>query len=82
MKGYVIGLDYGSDSVRAVLINSENGKEIASEVHWYKRWIDEKYCNPSINQFRQHPLDHIEGLEFTIKSVINQSKVNISKWFH
>ncbi|WP_339628635.1 ribulokinase [uncultured Maribacter sp.] len=76
MKGYVIGLDYGSDSVRAVLINSENGKEIASEVHWYKRWIDEKYCNPSINQFRQHPLDHIEGLEFTIKSVINQSKVN------
>ncbi|TLP72736.1 ribulokinase [Maribacter sp. ACAM166] len=75
MKGYIIGVDYGSDSVRAVLINSENGKEIASEVHWYKRWKDKKYCNPSINQFRQHPLDHIEGLEFTIKSVIDQSKV-------
>ena len=75
-KAFVIGLDYGSDSVRAVLINSKNGKEIASEVHWYKRWMEQKYCNPSINQFRQHPLDHIEGLEFTIKSVMNQSKVN------
>ena len=76
MKEYVIGLDYGTDSVRAVLIDSQNGSEIASNVHWYKRWMDKKYCNPSINQFRQHPLDHIEGLEFTIKSVIDQSKVD------
>ncbi|WP_405381072.1 ribulokinase [Maribacter sp. LLG6340-A2] len=76
MKGYVIGLDYGSDSVRAVLINSENGEEIASKVHWYKRWAEQKYCNPSINQFRQHPLDHIEGLEITVKSVVVDSKVD------
>lgn len=76
MKGYVIGLDYGSDSVRAVLINSENGEEIASKVHWYKRWAEQKYCNPSINQFRQHPLDHIEGLEITVKSVVVNSKVD------
>lgn len=76
MKGYVIGLDYGSDSVRAVLINSENGDEIASEVHWYQRWMDKKYCDPSINQFRQHPLDHIEGLEFTVRTVMQKSKVN------
>ncbi|WP_047246075.1 ribulokinase [Maribacter thermophilus] len=76
MKRFVIGLDYGSDSVRAVLIDSENGKEIASEVHWYRRWKEKKYCDPSINQFRQHPLDHIEGLEFTIKSVMDKSKVD------
>ncbi|MFX0555181.1 ribulokinase [Maribacter sp. CXY002] len=72
---YVIGLDYGSDSVRAVLVNSESGGEVASEVHWYKRWMEKKYCNPSINQFRQHPLDHIEGLEFTIKAVMEKSNV-------
>ncbi|WP_339651960.1 ribulokinase [uncultured Maribacter sp.] len=75
-KAFVIGLDFGSDSVRAVLINSTNGAEIAAAVHWYKRWVEQKYCNPSINQFRQHPLDHIEGLEFTIKSVMDQSNVN------
>lgn len=69
-------MDYGSDSVRAVLINSENGDEIASEVCWYSRWMDNKYCNSSINQFRQHPLDHIEGLEKTVKAVMAKSNIN------
>ncbi|MGB3144271.1 MAG: ribulokinase [Maribacter sp.] len=75
MKSFVIGLDYGSDSVRAVLIDTSNGEEIASEVQWYSRWKKGLYCDPAINQFRQHPLDHIEGLEFTIKSVMVTSKV-------
>ncbi len=75
MKTYVIGLDYGSDSVRAVLIDTQNGAELASEVFWYPRWKEQQYCNPGINQFRQHPLDHIEGLEYTITSVISQSEV-------
>ena len=76
MKKYVIGLDYGSDSVRAVLINTETGQEIASDVHWYQRWKENKYCNASINQFRQHPSDHIEGLEAVITSVVLQSGVD------
>ncbi|AOW08958.1 ribulokinase [Flavobacterium gilvum] len=76
MKNYVIGLDYGSDSVRAVLIDTENGQELASNVCDYKRWKNKEYCNASINQFRQHPLDHIEGLETTIKYVVENSKVD------
>ena len=52
MKNYVIGLDYGSDSVRAVLIDTENGQELASNVCHYKRWANKEYCNASINQFR------------------------------
>ncbi|MCX2680471.1 ribulokinase [Galbibacter sp. EGI 63066] len=75
MKKYVIGLDYGSDSVRAVLIDVQNGGELASEVYWYPRWKEQKYCDAGKNQFRQHPLDHIEGLEHTIKSVISESEV-------
>lgn len=75
MKHYVIGLDYGTDSVRAVLIDTADGKELASEVHWYKRWKEGAFCNPSTNQFRQHPLDHIEGLEHTIKATVKKSKV-------
>ena len=76
VKNYVIGLDYGSDSLRAVLIDTENGAELASEVYGYRRWKEGKYCDPSKNQFRQHPLDHIEGLEHTIKSVVSASKVS------
>ncbi len=75
MKNYVIGLDYGTDSVRAVLIDVENGHEIASDVCHYKRWKNQEFCDASINQFRQHPLDHIEGLETTIKTVVASSKI-------
>ncbi len=76
MKNYIIGLDYGSDSVRAVLIDSETGQEMATKVHYYQRWAAKKYCDASINQFRQHPLDHIEGLEIVIKSVVSESAVD------
>ena len=76
MKNYVIGLDYGTDSVRAVLIDTENGQELSSDVHWYQRWKNMEFCNAATNQFRQHPLDHIEGLENTIKNVVKNGNVN------
>ena len=70
MERYVIGLDYGSDSVRAVVVNVETGKEEASEVIYYPRWAEGQYCNPAQNQFRQHPLDYVEGLEQTVKGAL------------
>ncbi len=73
MKKYVIGLDYGTDSVRAVLIDTENGAELATSVSYYQRWKEGKFCKPEKNQFRQHSLDHIEGLEKTISSVVKES---------
>lgn len=75
---YVVGLDYGTDSVRAVLVNAGDGKTLASNVYWYPRWKAGKYCNPVINQFRQHPLDHLEGLETTIKGVLSEAKIDSS----
>ncbi len=76
MKNYVVGLDYGTDSVRAILLDSETGKELASDTFLYPRWKEQKYCDPSKNQFRQHPLDHLEGLESTIKQVISKSGID------
>ncbi|PWS28832.1 ribulokinase [Pedobacter yonginense] len=67
---YVIGVDYGTDSVRSVLVDTANGQEISSSVFLYPRWQKGLYCIPSQNQFRQHPLDYIEGLEHTIKDCI------------
>ena len=60
---YVIGVDYGTDSCRAVIVEAETGKEVASSVKYYRRWKDGKYCIPLENQYRQHPLDYIETLE-------------------
>ncbi len=67
---YVIGVDYGSDSVRALLVEAETGKEIVVSVFEYPRWKKGFYCNPSINQFRQHPLDYMEGFEFVVTDVL------------
>ncbi|RZL06029.1 MAG: ribulokinase, partial [Pedobacter sp.] len=69
-ENYVIGVDYGTDSVRSVLVDTSNGKEISSSVFLYPRWQKGLYCNAAINQFRQHPLDYIEGLTHTIKECI------------
>ena len=70
---FVIGVDYGTDSVRSVILDASNGKEIASSVFSYPRWKDGLYCDASNQQFRQHPLDYIEGLEQSIKACLKQA---------
>ena len=70
---YVIGLDYGTDSVRAVLVDTADGKELASSVFYYPRWAAGKYCNAQKQQFRQHPLDYIEGVTATVREVLQKA---------
>ncbi len=77
-KKYVIGLDFGTDSVRAVLVDTDNGTTLSSNVSWYKRWKNQQFCDPARNRFRQHPLDHIEGTENTIKGVLKDSGIDPS----
>lgn len=72
-EAYVIGVDFGTDSVRSVIVNALNGREIAAAVFQYPRWKQGLYCVPSKNQFRQHPLDYIEGLEATIKDCVHKA---------
>lgn len=70
MEKYTIGIDYGTDSVRSVIVNTANGKEVASSVYEYPRWKAGKYCDAPKNKFRQHPLDYLEGLEQTIRRAL------------
>ena len=79
-KMYVIGVDYGSDSVRSVLVDATNGKEIGNSVHYYKRWKKELYCDPKKNQFRQHPLDYLEGLKRTITDIMKKMPEDTKKY--
>ncbi len=53
---FVIGVDYGTDSVRSVIVNAFNGTEISSSVFYYPRWGDGLFCNAADNRYRQHPL--------------------------
>jgi L-ribulokinase len=72
-ENFVIGVDYGTDSVRSIIVNAANGQEITSAVFYYPRWKAGKYCNPATNLFRQHPLDYVEGLEQTIQQCLQQA---------
>ncbi len=67
---YVIGLDFGTDSVRSVLIDAATGAEAGSRVAWYPRWQSGAYCEPAANQFRQHPLDHLEAMTASITELL------------
>lgn len=75
---YVIGVDYGSDSVRTIIADAHNGDEITAAVFYYPRWKDQLYCNATANQFRQHPLDYVEGLENTIKKCLAHAGSSIA----
>ena len=78
---YTIGVDYGTDSVRALVVNTQTGENVGTAVHYYKRWKQGLYCNPSISQFRQHPFDYLEGLESAITGALEgisaETKENI-----
>jgi L-ribulokinase len=69
---FVIGVDYGTDSVRSIIVDVSNGAEIASSVFYYPRWKEGLFCNASKNQFRQHPQDYIDGLEQTIRECLSK----------
>lgn len=69
-QSYCIGVDFGTDSVRSIIVNALTGQEVASAVSYYPRWRDNLFCDPVNNQFRQHPMDFIEGLEQTIKKCL------------
>ncbi|HEY4329037.1 MAG TPA: ribulokinase [Phycisphaerae bacterium] len=68
---YTIGLDYGTGSVRAVLVNTANGNEVAASVFEYPHGvagvvIDKKDPNLA----RQHPADYAAGAMATVKAVM------------
>lgn len=74
---YVIGVDFGTDSVRALLVNAQTGETVGTHVHEYARWKQGLYCDPAQSQFRQHPLDYLEGLEATINGALAQAPADV-----
>lgn len=65
-NNYVIGVDFGSDSSRAVVVDTETGKTVGSGTAFYSRWKKGLYQHPEQGIFRQHPLDYLEAIESCI----------------
>ena len=66
----VIGIDYGTDSARAVLTDVSDGSILAVSSAEYPRWSEGRYSDPASFSFRQHPLDYIEVLHKVLFGVL------------
>lgn len=66
----VAGADFGSDSVRVIMVEGVSGQTISEASFAYPRWSKRLYCNDEISQYRQHPLDYIEAFTTAFQSAL------------
>lgn len=80
MSKYVIGVDYGTLSGRAVLVDVKTGGELASSVYDYPHGVMDKTLpdgTPLGNDWAlQDPQDYIDVLSHTIPAILKESGVS------
>jgi L-ribulokinase len=74
MKRYSIGLDYGTNSVRALVVDVSNGKEIGTAVWQYEHGDHGVILSRDPNLARQHPADYVKGAERSVKLALAAAK--------
>lgn len=79
MAKYAVGVDYGTLSVRALLVNIENGEEIAASIYEYPHGVMEEHIPTGkklpVGWALQEPQDYLEGLIFVVHDVITRNKI-------
>lgn len=71
---YTIGLDFGTNSVRALIVDTANGQEVGSAVWDYENGTAGVILGRDPNLARQHPADYLKGVEVTIKKALVEAK--------
>ena len=72
---YAIGLDYGTNSVRCLIVDVANGNELATAVWEYETGEAGIILDPADhNLARQNPADYIKGIEITVGEAIDRAK--------
>jgi L-ribulokinase len=74
MPEYAIGLDYGTNSVRTLIVDVTNGREVGTAVWGYEHGTEGVILGNDPNLARQHPADYLKGLEITVKQALVQAK--------
>lgn len=70
MDEHVIVVDFGTDSVRSIVVNARTGEEVARASLGFPRWEEGLHCDPRADMYRQHPRDHIESLEASLRAAL------------
>jgi len=81
MAKFSIGIDFGTESARAVLVRVKDGEEVANAVHTYADGvIDERLPGTNIelepDWALQNPADYIEAIKKTIPQVLREAGVD------
>lgn len=81
-KKYAIGIDYGTQSGRALLVEVITGKEIASAVKAYPHGVMDEHLPDGKTRLGQdwalqHPQDYLDVLSETIPVVLKEANVNV-----
>lgn len=78
-KKYAIGVDYGTQSGRAVLVDLSNGHELADHVTPYRHHVMDEQLPSGVkldtDWALQHPLDYIEVLEQSVPAVMRETGI-------
>ena len=78
MAKYSIGIDYGTLSGRALLVDCETGREAATAVFDYPHGVMDEFLPDGITRLGpdwalQHPQDYLDVLSTTIPAVLKQA---------
>jgi len=74
---YSIGLDYGTNSVRCLIVDTANGQEVGTAIYEYETGEQGIILDESDhNLARQNPADYLKGIKITIKQSLKESKQN------
>ena len=74
---YAIGLDYGTNSVRALIVDTASGKEVGTAVWGYEHGTQGVILARDPNLARQNPADYIKGAKITIKKALADARKNV-----
>ncbi len=77
MRRYVIGLDFGTNSCRSLVVSTADGRELGSHVFSYPSGVDGVILDESDpNLARQNPADYLNGIEVTIAEALKKAREN------
>ncbi|MFO8007019.1 MAG: ribulokinase [Candidatus Brocadiia bacterium] len=74
-NAYTIGLDFGTNSVRALIVDAADGREVATSVWDYQRGEAGVIVDPKEPELaRQHPADYVESIEACVRDALERAE--------
>ncbi len=74
-SSFAVGLDYGTQSVRALVVDVATGEEVGTGVFSYPSGTDGVFVDPENPSLaRQEPQDYLDGLEASVQAALEDAK--------